>query len=104
VSEYLPLEDIPHVTTPSGETRMKRIAFLAEVRNRALRSLKTHFSISYDRLLYINDVVFDPVDALQLLFSTDIDDFGRAQYGAVCAMDIINPFKFYDTWATRDFE
>jgi hypothetical protein len=104
VSERLPLEDIPRITISSGETRTKRIAFLAEVRNRALRSLATQPSTSYDRLLYINDVIFNPVDAVQLLFSTNVDASGQAQYGAACAMDFINPFKFYDTWATRDFE
>jgi hypothetical protein len=104
VSQHLPLEHFPRVKTPTGETRIKRIAFLANVRNRALHSLSNSPSVSYDKLLYINDVVFDPIDAVQLLFSTNIDAAGHAQYGAACALDFINPFKFYDTWATRDFE
>lgn len=83
---------------------MKRIAFLAEVRNRALRPLKASGTVVYDRLLYINDVMFNPIDAIHLLFSTNVDDTGRAQYGAVCAVDFINAFKFYDRFATRDFE
>jgi hypothetical protein len=83
---------------------MKRIAFLAEVRNRALRPLDMDSSTRYDRLLYINDVVFNPIDAVQLLFSTNINSDGRADYGAACALDFINPFKFYDRFATRDFE
>ena len=44
------------------------------------------------------------MDALQLLFSTNVDLLGRTQYGAACAVDFINPFKFYDTYATRDME
>jgi hypothetical protein len=103
VSEHLPLEDISRITLPSGESRTKRIAFLAEVRNRALRPLHDS-SLQFDKLLYINDVMFNPIDAVQLLFSTNIDTDGRTQYGAVCAMDFINSFKFYDRYATRDFE
>ena len=104
VSEHLPLEDIPRVTVPTGERRMKRIAFLAEVRNRALRPLYLDPSIRYDKLLFINDVIFNPIDAANLLFSTNVNSEGRAQYDAACAVDFINPFKFYDTYATRDLE
>ncbi|KAF2191863.1 glycosyltransferase family 69 protein [Zopfia rhizophila CBS 207.26] len=104
VSEHLPLEDIPHVTTPTGERRIKRIAFLAEVRNRALRPLEADPWVHYDKLLFINDVLFNPIDAIHLLFSTNIDTSGRTQYGAACAVDFINAFKFYDRFATRDFD
>jgi hypothetical protein len=103
VHEHLPLTDIPRVTTPSGERRIKRIAFLSEVRNRALRPLENS-PIQYDKLLFINDVMFDPLEAAQLLFSTNIDSHGRTQYGAACAVDFINAFKFYDYFATRDLE
>jgi len=82
---------------------MKRIAFLSEVRNRALRPLESS-STQFDKLLFINDVLFDPVEAVQLLLSTNIDAHGRTQYGAVCAVDFINAFKFYDYFATRDLE
>ncbi|OCL00408.1 glycosyltransferase family 69 protein [Cenococcum geophilum 1.58] len=104
ISEHLPLEEIPRVTVPSGERRMKRIAFLAEVRNRALRPLEANLSVRFDKLLFINDVMFNPVDAAHLLFSTNIDSSGHTQYGAVCAVDFINAFKFYDRFATRDLE
>lgn len=95
---------MPRVTTPTGERRIKRIAFLAEVRNRALRPLQTNSSVPYDRVLFINDVMFNPIDAIHLLFSSNVNASGRAQYGAVCAVDFINAFKFYDRFATRDFE
>jgi hypothetical protein len=88
---------------PTGEMRAKRIAFLAEVRNRALRPLRSS-PLKFDKLLFINDVIFSPIDAVQLLFSTNVDTNGRSQYGAACAVDFINPFKFYDTFATRDLE
>ncbi|OCK77174.1 glycosyltransferase family 69 protein [Lepidopterella palustris CBS 459.81] len=103
VAEHLSFDTIPRVTLPSGEKRIKRIAFLAEVRNRALIPLESS-GIIFDKLLFINDVIFDPVEAVQLLFSTHVGPDGRTQYGAACAVDFINPFKFYDRFATRDLE
>ena len=94
--DHLGLGELPQVTLPDGSKRVKRITYLAEVRNRALKPLDTS-GISYDKILYLNDVVFDPIDAIQLLFATN-----HGRYRAACAVDFINPFKFYDTFATRD--
>lgn len=102
--EHLSRNDMDHVTLPDGSKRVKRIAYLAEVRNRALRPLEMPSAFKFDRLLFLNDVVFDPIDAVQLLFSTHADDLGRPKYLAACAVDFINPLKFYDTFATRDLE
>ena len=102
--EHLPTEDIPMVTLPDGSKRIKRIAYLAEVRNRALQPLDERSDVTYDKVLFLNDVVFDPIDAVQLLFSTNANEIGEASYNAACAVDFINPFKFYDTFATRDLE
>lgn len=109
VTEQLDLQKFPHVSAPDGSQYVKRISFLADVRNRALRPLEDSTSIasntSFDKLLYLNDVVFDPIDAANLLFSTNLDiSTGRTNYRAACAVDFINPFKFYDTFATRDLE
>ena len=109
VHEHLDLDTLAHVNTPSGETRLKRIAFLAEVRNRALRPLDDPNSSAYnrrfDKVLYVNDVFFDPVEAANLLFSTNVDErSAKTNYRAACAVDFVNPFKFYDTFATRDTE
>ncbi|KXT16189.1 hypothetical protein AC579_886 [Pseudocercospora musae] len=109
VTERLDLADLPHVSTPDGSLRLKRMQFLADVRNRALRPLEDEKSPAYntrfDKLLYLNDVVFDPIDAANLLLNTNVDEkTGRASYRASCAVDFINPFKFYDTFATRDLE
>jgi hypothetical protein len=60
------------------------------------------YLVHFDKLLYINDVVFDPIDAANLIFSTNVDETGKAQYDAACAADFIDPFKYYDTFATRD--
>jgi Cryptococcal mannosyltransferase 1 len=99
--EHLSPEGLPTVVVPDGSTRVKRIAYLAEVRNKALKPLDAG-TVRFDRVLYLNDVFFDPVDALELLFSTNVDENGQATYRAACAVDFINPFKFYDTFATRD--
>lgn len=102
--EHLDLASLTTVTVPGGSTRIKRIEYLAEVRNRALRPLDEHGSKLYNRLLYLNDVLFNPVDALQLLFSTNVAEDWVAHYRAACSVDFINPFKFYDTYATRDLQ
>ncbi|KAL1965003.1 hypothetical protein VTN77DRAFT_6203 [Rasamsonia byssochlamydoides] len=102
--EHLNPAGLPTVTLPDGSVRTKRIAYLAEVRNRALRPLDEDPDTRYDKLLYLNDVYFDPLDAVQLLFSTKIGYDGATQYRAACAVDFINPFKFYDTFATRDLQ
>lgn len=94
--DHLAPEDLPRVTLVGGERRVKRIAYLSEVRNKALQPLET-LEQAYDKVLYLNDVYFDPLDVIQLLFSTNQDN-----YRAACAVDFINAFKFYDTFATRD--
>ncbi|KAI9809553.1 MAG: hypothetical protein M1827_006788 [Pycnora praestabilis] len=117
ISEHLPLDEIPTIILPSGERRIKRVAYLAEVRNRALRPLDTGptgatnagsaANIAFDKILFLNDIIFSPLDAAQLLFSTNAEGNGgyrQAPYRAACAMDFINPFKFYDTFASRDLE
>jgi hypothetical protein len=58
----------------------------------------------FDKILFINDVIFSPRDAVDLLFATNIGPDGTTRYHAACAMDFINAFKFYDTFASRDAE
>ncbi|MDI1488840.1 MAG: hypothetical protein OHK93_008116 [Ramalina farinacea] len=98
------LAAVPHVTMPDGSRRVKRTAFLAEARNRALEALEDQPAVRYDKILYLNDVLFDPIEAVQLLFATNLDGNGHPSYQAACAVDFINPFKYYDTFATRDEE
>ena len=109
VYEHLDKSELPHVTMPDGSQPLQRIAFLADVRNRALRPLDDErmktYNTRWDKLLYINDVSFDPIDAANLLFNTHVDEStGKTNYRAACAVDFINPFKFYDTFATRDLD
>ncbi|KAK4624231.1 hypothetical protein CLAFUW4_06368 [Fulvia fulva] len=109
LAEKLDKAKLPHVPTPHGDVRLKRIEFLATVRNRALQPLQDPhspaYSTKFDKLLYLNDVMFDPIDAANLLFSTNAnEETGRTQYRAACALDFIDPVKFYDTFASRDTE
>lgn len=73
------------------------------MRNRALAPIDSN-GVQFDRILFLNDVSFDPVEAAQLLFATNVDSTGRADYAAACAVDFIMPFKFYDRFATRDLD
>lgn len=97
----LKLDGLPVVKVANGTIMVKRITYLAEVRNKALQPLDTE-EVMYDKVLYLNDVFFEPMDALQLLFSTNVNAQGVPDYRAACAVDFISPFKFYDTFATRD--
>lgn len=101
---HVSMKTIPSVMLPDGSERTKRIAYLANIRNRALRPLDKPSDVKYDKLLFLNDVVFDPIEIVQLLFSTNANENGKGSYLAACAVDFINPFKFYDTFATRDAE
>jgi hypothetical protein len=115
-SGHIDLETFPSIQILPNEHRIKRIAYLAEVRNSALQPLNTILASGstetptapnarhFDKLLFLNDVVFDPKDAADLLFATNMGPDGKTQYDAACAMDFINGFKFYDTFALRDNE
>jgi hypothetical protein len=116
--DHLPLDDFPTVTLRNGEKRVQRIAYLAEVRNRMLRPLdksygadgKTpegfqHTDMKFDRVLFLNDIVYNAVDALHLLMSTNAEETGRASYRAACSVDFIRlGTTLYDTFVVRDIE
>ena len=88
-----------------NEERVKRIGYLAHVRNMAIEPLARNTTgMHFDKLLFLNDIVFSPADAADLLFSTNMGEDGATRYHAACAMDFINPWKYYDTFATRDAE
>lgn len=102
----LALADIPRTTLPTGEKRVKRIAFLAEVRNKALEPMLKGKGKKrkWDKVLFINDVYFEPQGALRLLWGTNVNERGESEYKAVCAADFVTSWKYYDTFATRDAE
>ncbi|KAL8810987.1 MAG: hypothetical protein Q9200_002149 [Gallowayella weberi] len=91
---------------------MRRIPYLASVRNQALKPLPalTDSGVMFDKLVYINDVVFRPNDVLTLLNTRG------GKFASACALDFLNPpwnivdaktrgFHppgIYDDFATRD--
>ncbi|KAF2496435.1 hypothetical protein BU16DRAFT_509484 [Lophium mytilinum] len=112
--DHISLSSFPTVIIPTtGEVRTKRLLYLAEVRNRAILPLQSGLSIDawaashptfksaattrFDRILFLNDVFFNPVDAVQLLFSTN-----EGRYDAACAIDFVGKVKFHDTFVVRD--
>jgi hypothetical protein len=92
------------VTLPDGSVRLRRVPYLADLRNQALAPLaeQNNKGIQYDRILFLNDVYYDPVDIVQLLFSTNMGDDGVSNYRAACAVDFGKLIKFYDSFAVRD--
>lgn len=97
--EHIDTDKMAKIRLADGSEAIKRIEYLAAARNIALEPAVNNGP--FHKILFLNDVVFDPVEAAQLLFSTNVWD-GHAQYRAACAVDFDNPFKFYDTLATRD--
>ncbi|KAF4624682.1 hypothetical protein G7Y89_g13486 [Cudoniella acicularis] len=100
----LDLGAIPRTKLPTGESRIKRIAYLAEVRNKALEPLDEMKGRRFDKVLFINDVFFDAKDAARLLWGTNLNKDGESVYKAACGVDFVKWWKFYDTFATRDAE
>ncbi|KAK3995868.1 family 69 putative glycosyltransferase [Cladorrhinum sp. PSN332] len=101
VSEpHVSLADFPTVTLPDGTHRVKRVAYLAELRNRALRPLDKFDPANptkFDKILFMNDVAFEPMDAAHLIFNTN-----KGDYLAACALDFFEPHRMYDVYALRD--
>ncbi|CAL3968589.1 unnamed protein product [Diplocarpon coronariae] len=120
-TQPLDLGAMPRTTLPGGERRVKRIAWLAAVRNKVLEPLYRHPNVragagaksaaeseggqwrKFDKILFINDVFFDAPGALRLLWGTNLKN-GKTGYKAVCAADFVASWKYYDTFATRDAE
>ena len=86
------------IKTPrSGNKKeLRRIPYLARLRNLSLRPLSSASNATYDKVLFLNDVVFKPEDVLTLLATHD------GMYDAACALDFKSPPLYYDTFALRD--
>ncbi|KAL1608179.1 hypothetical protein SLS60_003118 [Paraconiothyrium brasiliense] len=86
------------VDTPQGQKELRRIPYLAKQRNIGLQPLEelAQRGIRFDKVLFVNDVVFSTEDVLQLLSTHS------GHYAAACSMDFKNPPYFYDTFALRD--
>ncbi|KAF2213136.1 glycosyltransferase family 69 protein [Cercospora zeae-maydis SCOH1-5] len=90
------------IQTPETEGKMelRRIPYLAKLRNLALEPLfELHDKgLKFDKVLFLNDVVFDNHDVQTLLHTNE------GEYGAACSLDFSKPPSIYDTFALRDID
>lgn len=85
-------------TTVGAGKELRRIPYLARLRNTSLKVLFDHHAqgIEYDKILYLNDVVFRPSDVLTLLATN------QGSFTSACALDFHYPPDYYDTFVLRD--
>lgn len=79
----------------------RRITYLARERNRAMepmRELEEKQGVTFDKVLWINDIIFDVEDFVTL------HNTRGGSYAAACSMDYKHPPAYYDTFALRDGE
>ena len=89
---------------PPGSTQgkeIRRIPYLARLRNLSVQPIFAEKSKgrTYDKMLFLNDVVFKPSDALSLLATNG------GSYSVACSLDFHYPARlatYYDTFALRD--
>ncbi|KAL8907525.1 MAG: hypothetical protein Q9171_005817 [Xanthocarpia ochracea] len=86
------------IDTATGKKELRRIPYLARLRNRSLEPLVqlSEKGIKFDKILFLNDVVFDTQDIVTLLSTRD------GKYAAACSLDFSKPPHYYDTFALRD--
>lgn len=86
------------IDTPAGEHALRRIPFLASIRNKVLKPLEvlTAQGEQFDTILFLNDIAFTTEDVLRLL------DTNGGDYAAACSLDFSKHPYFYDTFALRD--
>ncbi|KAL2045937.1 hypothetical protein ABVK25_011914 [Lepraria finkii] len=86
------------IDTPRGRKELRRIPYLSKLRNLALKPLRELAAedVKFDKVLFLNDVVFKTDDVTILLATRDGD------YAAACSLDFAKPPHYYDTFALRD--
>lgn len=97
----VPVEDEPGwIRTPRGNLELRRIPYLAKLRNLAMEPLYDlkKAGLKFDKILFLNDVVFNNLDVRNLLSTRD------GGYAAACSLDFKHGSSFYDTFALRDAE
>ena len=88
------------VWTPRNQMELRRIPYLAGLRNLVMEPLyeMQKNGEMFDKILFLNDVVFESRDIRNLIATRDGD------YAAACSLDFRDPPQFYDTMALRDSE
>ena len=92
-----------HTPRSGAGKEMRRIPYLARLRNLTLKpfwSVNNEYhqstNTTFDKILFLNDVVFKTSDALTLLVTHG------GSYSAACALDFKTAPVYYDTFALRD--
>lgn len=112
LSETMHLDEISRVPeeeeegwiwTPRGKKEVRRIPYLARLRNEVMRPFyelqRNGTGEKFDKVLWLNDVVFTTQD-VRNLFSTRGGD-----YASACSLDFSRTNgHLYDTFALRDLE
>ena len=95
-----PPAELGWIWTPRNKMELRRIPYLARLRNLVLEPLyeMRKSGETFDKVFFLNDVVFTSRDVRRLV-STHGGD-----YAAACALDFSHPPRFYDTFALRDSE
>ncbi|KAJ4321016.1 hypothetical protein N0V84_005597, partial [Fusarium piperis] len=88
------------IKTPRGRMELRRISYLAQLRNKSLQPLKemARSGVEFDHVLFLGDVVFTVPDVFALL------NTNNQEYAAACSLDFSKPPRFYDTFALRDID
>ncbi|KAI9836737.1 MAG: hypothetical protein M1837_003250 [Sclerophora amabilis] len=96
--ERPPGDDAGWIDTARGKRELRRVPYLSRLRNKALEPLEqlTAAGKTFDRIIFLNDVVFSTADVMALLHTRD------GSYAAACSLDYSKPPHFYDTFALRD--
>ncbi|KAE9992343.1 hypothetical protein EG327_009297 [Venturia inaequalis] len=86
------------VKTREGNTELRRIPFLAKLRNRTLQPLRELWAKGerFDYVLFLGDVMFNSEEISTLINTNDGD------YAAACSLDFAHPPLYYDTFVLRD--
>ena len=81
-----------------GDYALRRIHYWLNLRNKVLEPLveMAEKGEKFDKVLFLNDVVFSADDILSLLQTKN------GEYAAACTLDFESPPAFYDTFALRD--
>ncbi|KAK2775001.1 hypothetical protein FQN53_003350 [Emmonsiellopsis sp. PD_33] len=95
-----PPAEVGWIDTPRGKRELRRIPYLAQLRNKSLEPLEKLLAEGkkFDKIIFLNDVIFSTADIISLLNTRS------GSYAAVCSLDFSKPGLFYDTFALRDWK
>ncbi|QSS55756.1 polysaccharide export protein (CAP59) [Histoplasma capsulatum var. duboisii H88] len=88
------------IDTARGKRELRRIPYLAHMRNKSLEPLEklVRAGRTFDKIIFLNDVIFSMADIITLLNTRS------GSYAATCSLDFAKPGLFYDTFALRDWK